>query len=136
MQSKTIIFRGDPIEEMNGCFNLNRKMFHLNEMGMDEIKNYSKIIEEKEVPPLLKEKIIKENEDQIFYMLTSERETTENKKIPQTFLAIENTNNSDYPYRILGTYSSRGLYIMPIKGEEVYLQMKQNKLKSLIKINK
>lgn len=136
MQSKTIIFRGDPIEEMNGCFNLNRKMFHLNEMGMDEIKNYSKIIEEKEVPPLLKEKIIKENQDQIFYMLTSERETTENKKIPQTFLAIENTNNSDYPYRILGTYSSRGLYIMPIKGEEVYLQMKQNKLKSLIKINK
>ena len=59
MKNNIIVFRGNPIEEMNGCFELTRKIFYLNETGMDDIKDNSKIITENEVPPLLKEQIVK-----------------------------------------------------------------------------
>lgn len=128
MKNNIIVFRGNPIEEMNGCFELTRKIFYLNEIGMDDIKDNSTIITEKEVPPLLKEKIVVPRKDQVFYMLTREKETTENRKIPATFLAIENIDNNDYPYKILGTYSYEGLYLAPEDGEEVFLKMHQSRL--------
>ena len=84
MKNNIIVFRGNPIEEMNGCFELTRKIFYLNEIGMDDIKDNSKIITENEVPPLLKEQIVVPRKDQVFYMLTREKETTENRKIPAT----------------------------------------------------
>lgn len=128
MKNNIIEFRGNPIEEMNGCFELTRKIFYLNETGMDDIKENSKIITENEVPPLLKEQIVVPRKDQVFYMLTREKQTTENRKIPATFLAIENIDNNDYPYKILGTYSYEGLYLTPEDGEEVFLKMKQSRL--------
>lgn len=85
MKNNIIVFRGNPIEEMNGCFELTRKIFYLNEIGMDDIKENSKIITENEVPPLLKEQIVVPRKDQVFYMLTREKETTENRKYQQPF---------------------------------------------------
>ena len=128
MKNNIIVFRGNPIEEMNGCFELTRKIFYLNEIGMDDIKENSKIMTENEVPPSLKEQILLPRKDQVFYMLTREKETTENRKIPATFLAIENIDNNDYPYKILGTYSYEGLYLAPEDGEEVFLNMHQSRL--------
>ena len=128
MKNNIIVFRGNPIEEMNSCFELTRKIFYLNEIGMDDIKDNSTIITENEVPPLLKEQIVVPRKDQVFYMLTREKQTTENRKIPATFLAIENIDNNDYPYKILGTYSYEGLYLAPEDGEEVFLKMKQSRL--------
>ena len=128
MKNNIIVFRGNPIEEMNGCFELTRKIFYVNEIGMDDIKDNSTIITENEVPPLLKEQIVVPRKDQVFYMLTREKETTENRKIPATILAIENIDNNDYPYKILGTYSYKGLYLAPEDGEEVFLKMHQSRL--------
>lgn len=133
MKNNTVIFRGDPLEQMSFFYDLTMKIFYLNTSSMEEIKKSSEIVPENKIPPLLKDQIITENKDQAFFMLTSERETTEYKKIPETFLAVENVDNADYPYKILGAYSSRGLYIAPITGDTVYLQMSQKRLNFFIK---
>ncbi len=127
MNKNTIVYRGDPLEQMNGCGEISTRIYHLDEASVDKIKSYSKLIEPSNVPPILREQVPITQEEKIFFLLTNKR--NEYEIYPETYIAIENTNNCDFPYRVLGTFSSRGLYLIPPKGEDVFLKMTQNHVK-------
>lgn len=128
MNQNIIVYRGgDPLEQMNGCGEISTRIYHLDEASMDKIKSYSKLIEPSNVPPILREQLPINQEGKIFFMLANKR--NEYEVYPETYIAIENTSNCDFPYRVLGTFSSRGLYLIPPKGEDVFLKMTQNHVK-------
>ena len=130
MKNQVIEFRGNPMEVINNTFRNSNIIFNLDEASMEEIKSYSHIVERNQVPALLKDQV---PTSKVFFLLTDESISLEELNYPETYLAIATTNNEEYPYKILGKYSPRELYITRKDGENVFLQMNQSKLKLLKK---
>lgn len=122
MKNQVIEFRGNPMEVINNTFRNSNIIFNLDEASMEGIKSYSHIVERNQVPT-----------SKVFFLLTDESISLEELNYPETYLAIATTNNEEYPYKILGKYSPRELYITRKDGENVFLQMNQSKLKLLKK---
>ena len=99
MNKNTIVYRGDPLEQMNGCGEISTRIYHLDEASVDKIKSYSKLIEPSNVPPILREQVPITQEEKIFFLLTNKR--NEYEIYPETYIAIENTNNCDFAKQLL-----------------------------------
>lgn len=117
MKNQVIEFRGNPMEVINNTFRNSNIIFNLDEASMEEIKSYSHIVERNQVPALLKDQV---PTSKVFFLLTDESISLEELNYPETYLAIATTNNEEYPYKILGKYSPRELYITRKDGENVF----------------
>lgn len=120
MNKKIVTYRGDPLEEIDNSGTKDSKIYHLDEDSMDIIKSFSSIVEENKVPSELKSFVESLEEDNTFFLQTETRNKYE--IYPPTYIAVANTSDTDFPYKVLGTYSTRGLYVAPEVGEDIFLK--------------
>lgn len=128
MKNNIVEFREDPMMKIDELNQLENKILYLNEIGMDELKSYSTIILNSYVPKEFSTQFLGANEENTFFLKASAGIDEEGREFPETYFAIENTKDEDFPYKILGLYSFGNHYIFPKVGEEVYLKMVKGKM--------
>ncbi len=128
MRNNIVEFRQDPMIKIEELNQLEDKILYLNETGMDELKSYSTIISKSYVPEEFVTQFPGKNEKNTFFLKASAGIDEEGREFPETYFAIENTKDEDFPYKILGLYSFGNHYISPKVGEEVYLKMVKGKM--------
>ena len=128
MKNNIVEFRQDPMIEIDKLDQLGDKILYLNETGMDELKSYSRIILDFPIPEEFNKQFPNANEENTFFLKSTEGIDDEGREFPETYFVIENTKNEDFPYKILGLYSFGNCYISPQVGEEIYLKMVKGKM--------
>lgn len=94
---------------------------------MDELKSYSIVVSNSCIPEKFSKNFLDANEEDVFFLKSSEGIDEEGRTFPETYFAIENTKNDDFPYKVLGLYYFGNCYMFPQVGEEVYLKMIKQK---------
>lgn len=128
MRNNIVEFREDPMIKIDELNQLENKILYLNEIGMDELKSYSTIILNSYVPKEFSTQFLGANEENTFFLKASAGIDEEGREFPETYFAIKNTKDEDFPYKILGLYSFGSCYVSPQEGEEIYLKMVKGKM--------
>ena len=116
-----IEFNGDPMLQLEKFDNMEDYKFYLNEEAMDEIRSYSNEVNEN-IPEFFADK----HSDYIY--LAEGGIDEEGNEFPDTYIAINEVNNVDYPYIISSIYASDFQYETKDNGKDVYLK-KNNRIK-------
>ena len=112
-------FTGDPMLQLEKFENMCEYIFYLNQESLDEIKSYSQVIVEN-IPHFFDDK-------HCGFILLAEGGKDENgKEYPDTYIGINNTLNTEYPYCLFAVYASDFQYSQPENGEIIFLK-KQTK---------
>lgn len=111
----TIEFTGDPMLQLEKYDNVEKYIFYLNPLAMDEMKSYSIEIN-KNIPRFLNDR----SNDFILFVEGGIDE--EGNQFPDTYIGINNTSNEAYPYLISAIYAIDFQYNSPKNGEIIFLK--------------
>lgn len=128
MKNNIVEFRQDPMVEIEQLKPLGEKILYLNETGMRELKSYSAITSNSFIPQEFRKNFLGKNQENMFFLRATAGIDEENIEYPETYLAIENTQDEYFPYKILGLYSLGDCYLTPAEGEKVCLKMIKGKM--------
>lgn len=113
-----IEFTGDPMLQLEKFEDLGKYIFYLNQESMDEIKSYSKKVDDN-IPQFFNDKKCS------LVLLAEGGIDEEGNEFPDTYIGIIDTKNEEYPYCFSAIYASDFQYIKPENGEELFLKKSQ-----------
>lgn len=117
-----IEFTGDPMLQLEKLNDMEKYIFYLNQESIDEIKSYSKELNE-DIP------LYFSNKKSSFVLLAEGGIDEEGNEFPDTYIGISHTQNEDYPYCFSAIYASDFQYARPENGEAIFLKKNSPKLK-------
>ena len=129
-EKEIITFEIDPMIKMMDFRNIKDKIFYLNETALNEIRLYSYELKEGNIPGFFNYYLQSGKKEDRFFLLAAAGIDEEGEEYPETYFAMENTEDEDYPSKIIGMYSLGQFYIAPDKGREIYLNMVKGKVKT------